>query len=100
MNTTTSTKNIRNVEAWVGKSVTHMANWMQYQYPTSLNTNASNDYFVCEATKRLTRICNEAYYGDYFETKEQAEAAGYDECYYYSEAGLYQIAQRYTSKAA
>lgn len=77
---TTTKKNIRNPELWIGKYVRHMANWMDFQF--------ADDYVVCEWTGTLLKIEDEAYYGDYFDSKELAEAAGYDECYYYSHKGL------------
>lgn len=84
---TTTKKNIRNPEKWIGKYVRHMANWMDYDW-------GFNGYVVCEATGKLIRIADEAYYGDYFETKEQAEAVGYNECYWYSAEGLAQMAAK------
>jgi hypothetical protein len=82
---------IQNPSKWVGKYVRHMANWMDYQFPLTLNAKATDDYFVCEYTGKLMRICDEAYYGDTFASYEEAVAAGYDECYSYSEEALYQM---------
>jgi hypothetical protein len=92
MNKQTTQKNIVNPEKWIGKYVRHMSNWMDFQF--------GDVYSVCEWTGTLMLTKEDAYHGDYFESKEEAEAAGYDECYYYSEAGLYQMWQRHTSKAA
>ena len=97
---TTKKHNIINPAKWVGKYVRHMANWRKFECPQGTNLKAEDDYFVCEWTGKLTRLCDEAYYGDYFETKEQAEAAGFDECYWYCEEGLHQIWQRANRKAA
>lgn len=85
---TTTKKNIRNPEKWIGKYVRHMANWMDYQF------GFEKGYVVCEWTGKLITVAesDEAYYGDYFDSKEQAEAAGYDECYCYSHEGLMKMA--------
>jgi len=79
---------IRNPEKWIGRYVRHMANWRDFQFG-----DTNNIYCVCEWTGKLMLIKNDAYYGDYFETKQIAEAAGYDECYYYSAQGLYAMWQ-------
>lgn len=86
--TTTRKQNLRNPQLHIGKYVRHYANWMDYQYPLTLNDNATDDYFVCEYTGKLTQICNHAYYGDYFESIEEAWAAGYSEHYFYSHEGM------------
>lgn len=83
--TATNRQNIVNPSKWIGKSVIHMANWRDFQW--------NETYCVCEWTKKLMLVKDEAYYGDYFETKQEAEAAGYDECYYYSEEGLMKMWQ-------
>lgn len=86
MNTTTQ-RNIQNPEKWIGKYVRHMANWRDF--------DATDDkYFICEETGKLTRMSDEGYWGEVWATKEEAEAAGYDECYYYSKAGLMALAGR------
>lgn len=79
---------IRNPELWVGKYVRHMANWRDFQWLKGLDDNATDDYFVCEWSGRLCRACDQGNWHDYFETPEEAKAAGYDECYYYCDAGL------------
>ncbi len=92
MNTKKSTKrSIVNPQLWVGKYVRHMANWMDFQYLQGTDDNATDDYFVDEWNGKLYRACDQGYYGDMFATKAEAEAAGYDECYYYSHDGLYQM---------
>lgn len=93
-------KSIRNPEKWIGKYVRHMANWRDFQWLQGTDDNATDDYFVCEWSGHLSRACDQAYWGDFFETLEQAQAAGYDECYYYCEAGLYRMYQAATTKAA
>lgn len=94
-NTTSKKQNIRNPEKWIGKCVLHMANWRDFQW-------GNNGYVVCEETKTLLKMedAENAYYGDTFETLEDATAAGYDPCYYYSEQGFYQMWQRANRKAA
>lgn len=91
----TKKHNIRNPEKWIGKCVLHLANHLDYKW-------GDGGYVVCEWTGTLLKIedAHNAYYGDYFETLEQAEAAGYDDCYYYSQQGLYQMWQRANRKAA
>ena len=59
---------IVNVEKWIGKYVAHTSNWRDFQW-------GDNGYVVCEWTKKLIKISDEAYYGDYFATKQEAEAA-------------------------
>lgn len=80
---TSKKHNIQNPAKWIGKYVHHMANWRKFQF--------GETHSVCEWTGKLMLTEEDAYYGDYFETKQQAEAAGYDACYYYSEEGLYQM---------
>jgi hypothetical protein len=79
----TKKRNIRTPEKWIGKVVINMANWRDYQY--------TDTYFVCEETKTLHHITDDASWEDYFATKEDALIAGYDECYSYCEKGLYQM---------
>lgn len=86
--TATNKHNIVNASKWIGKYVRHMANWRDFQFG-----DYSDTYCVCEWTGQLMLIKEDAYYGDYFETKQEAEAAGYDECYYYSEEGLMKMWQ-------
>lgn len=88
---------IRNPQKWVGKYVRHMANWRDFQWGSAWGEQG---YSVCEWTGKLFRTAEDAYYGDYFETLEEAHAAGYDECYYYCEEGLYQMWQYSQRKAA
>lgn len=85
-------QNLVNVEKWIGKYVRHLANWQDFQF--------GDTYSVCEWTGKLMLTKDDAYYGDYFETKQEAEAAGYDECYYYSEEGLMKMFQSSKKKAA
>jgi len=70
-------------DKWLGRYVRHLANWRDFQW--------GDMYCVCEWTGRLMLVNDDAYYGDYFDSKENAAAAGYDECYYYSDAGLYDM---------
>lgn len=84
-------QSIRNPEKWVGRYVRHMANWRDFQWLKTLDDNATDDYFVDEWTGKLWRACDMGYYGDVFASKEEAVAAGYDECCNYSEDGLYQM---------
>lgn len=101
MKTTTGKKqSIRNPQKWVGKYVRHMANWMDFQFLATLDDNATDDYFVDEWNKCLYRACDQGYYGDVFETLEDAHAAGFDECYYYSHDGLWQMRLNWQKKAA
>lgn len=93
-------RHIRNPEKWIGKYVRHMANWQEFQWLITLDDNATDDYFVDEWNGCLYRACDQGYYGDTFETLEEATAAGYDPCYCYSEAGFYQMWQRANRKAA
>lgn len=90
---TTQKRNIRHPELWVGKYVRHMANWWDFAW-------GDEGYVVCEWTGKLLKIENEAYYGDYFDSKENAELAGYDECAYYSHEGLNRMVQRHQRQAA
>lgn len=84
--------NLVNAEKWIGKYVRHLANWRDFQF--------GDVYSVCEWTGKLMLTKDDAYYGDHFNSKQEAEAAGYDECYYYSEAGLIDMARRYNKVAA
>ena len=86
-------KNIVNPEKWIGKYVRHMANWWDFAW-------GDKGYVVCEWTGKLLKIEDEADYGNYFETLEQAEAAGYDACYYYSHEALMQMAGKASVLAA
>lgn len=88
---TSKKHNIQNPEKWIGKYVRHMANWWDFAW--------NCDYCVCEWTGKLIHIEDEAYYGDYFESLEEAEKAGYDRCYYYSHEGLMDMAKK-AAKAA
>lgn len=81
-------KNLVNPQKWIGKYVRHLANWRDFQWLQTTNDNATDDYFVDEWTGKLYRACDQGYWGDVFETKEEAEAAGFDEFYYYNEASL------------
>ncbi len=83
--------NIVNPGKWVGKYVRHMANWSDFQWLQGTDDNATDDYFVDEWTGKLWRACDQAGWHGTFETYEEAAAAGYDECYYYSADGLYQM---------
>jgi hypothetical protein len=93
MNRSSKKQYIRNPSKWVGKYVRHMANWQDFQW-------GDMGYIVCEWTGKLVKMTEEAYYGDYFETLEEAHAAGYDECCYYCDEGLYQMYQHSQKKAA
>jgi hypothetical protein len=75
-------RSIRNPHKWLNKYVRHMGNWREFQWAYD------QGYFVCEFTGKLTKVENEAYWGEVWATKEDAVAAGYDECYSYSEEGL------------
>jgi hypothetical protein len=88
---TTKKHNIVNPDKWVGKYVRHMANWRDFQWLKTTDDNAKDDYFVDEWTGKLWRACDQGCYGNVFASKAEAVAAGYDECYYYSEDGLYQM---------
>ena len=77
----TRKQHIANVEKWIGRYVRHTDNWWDFAWN-------QNGYVVCERTGKLIPVADEAYYGDYFDSKQIAEAAGYDECYYYSSEGL------------
>lgn len=92
-NTLRAKHSIRNPEKWVNKYVRHMANWRDFQWGWG-GTLSDPLYVVCEWTGRLILFteAEEAYYGDYFNSKVQAEAAGYDECYYYGHEGLKRMA--------
>lgn len=84
---------IVNIEKWINKFVGHTSNWRDFQW-------GDNGFVVCEWTKKLIKMENEAYYGDYFETKQEAEAAGYDECYYYSKEGMMDMFKQAQRKVA
>lgn len=90
---TTSKQSIRNPEKWVGKKVTHMANWYEFAW-------GQQGYVICEQTGKMIRTTDAGNWGNYFESIEEAEAAGYDDCYYYSDEGLAQLASRSTKLAA
>lgn len=85
-------RQIRQPEKWVGKSVLHLDyyNWKWH----------SETYSVCEWTGKLFRLEDEGYYMDYFNSYEEACEAGYDECCYYSQEGLAQMAARAAKTAA
>jgi hypothetical protein len=76
-----------------------MGNWQNFQWLTGLDDKASDDYFVCEWSGHLARACDQANWRDYFETIEEARLAGYDECYYYCDAGLYQMYRNHQAAA-
>ena len=80
-------RTIKNPAKWIGKYVRHMANWQEYNF-------WGIDYFVCEETGKLWTMEDEAYWGEIWETKEEAERAGFDECYWYSKEGLMRLAGR------
>lgn len=90
---TTRKQHIVNPQNWINKFVAHTSNWRDFQW-------GDNGYVVCEWSKKLIKVEDAAYYGDYFETKTDAEAAGYDDCYYYSEAGLMDMRKRSTASIA
>lgn len=90
----TTKRNIRNPQLWIGRYVRHMANWRDFQW------DFDGGYTVCEWTGDLMLIADNAYYGDYFNSLEEAEAAGYDECYYYSEKAMRDMAARSIQTAA
>ena len=69
-----------------------MANWWDFAW--------NGDYIVCEWTGKLYPIEEEAYYGDYFETLEDAYEAGFDPCYYYCHEGLMDMAKKATKRVA
>jgi len=86
-------RRIRNPQKWISKYVRHMANWQDFQWLHGTDDNATDDYFVDEWTGKLYRACDQGSPEDVFETRAEAEAAGYDECYYYSHEGLVQMAR-------
>lgn len=86
-------RNIRTPEKWIGRYVRHMTNWQDFQWLRGTDDNATDDYFVDEWTGKLYRACDQGCWEDVFETQEKAKAAGFDECYYYSHDGLWQMAQ-------
>lgn len=89
---TSRKQHLVNPSKWIGKYVRHLANWRDFQF--------GDIYSVCEWTGKLMLTKDDAYYGDYFETKQEAESAGYDECYYYSEEGLLDMHRQSMKKAA
>lgn len=87
----TTKRSIRNPQLWIGRYVRHMANWWDFV--------CVDGYTVCEWTGKLMRLDDEANCLDYFNSTEEAEAAGYDECYSYCDEGLRQMADRAKAKA-